>query len=96
MTITIPEFIGGGFLLLLINIAVWGLTWAKTWGKVCERIDNVEKKVDTHIDHHPKPYVLPECHETFTEIKTTLAGLNAETKNLAGAVKELKQAKARS
>lgn len=91
MTITIPEFIGGGILLLLLNIAVWAFTWGRTMGKICERVDNVEEKVDTHIEHHPKPYVLPECNQTFTEIKTHLASMDTKLDNVIGEVKNLKK-----
>ena len=91
MTITIPEFIGGGLLLLILNIAVWAFAWGRTWGKVCERVDNVEEKVDAHIEHHPKPFVLPECNETFTGIKTTLAGLETQMKNVVSEMKDLKK-----
>ncbi len=89
--ITVPELIGGGFFLLILNIAVWAFAWGRTWGKVCERVDNVEEKVDVHIKNHPKPFVLPECNKTFLEIGKTLSGLETQMKNVVSEIKELKK-----
>lgn len=91
MLITVPEFIGGGLLLLILNIAVWAFAWGRTVGKICEKVDNVEEKIDTHLEHHPKPYVLPECNKTFLEIGKTLTGIETNLGNVVKEVKDLKK-----
>lgn len=78
MELSIPEAIGGIFLIIIINIIVWAFVWGRTVGKICERIDNIEEKIDGHIERHPKPYVLPECHQTFKDIASSLASLKTQ------------------
>ena len=91
MTITIPEFIGGGLLILLINIALWFFAWGRAVGKIVEKVDNNEEKINNHIEHHPKPYVLPECNKTFLEIGKTLTGLETQMGSVVSEIRDLKK-----
>ena len=84
MVITIPELLGGGLALLLLNIIVWAFAWGRTVGKVLETVENQGKRLDDHERKHKSHVVLNDCQHTFSEIMSRLSGLEAKMEILIG------------
>jgi len=85
--VSIPEFIGSGILILLANIAIWAFAWGRAAGKLIERVDNLEDKINDHIDHPP---VLSECTGAFLSIAKSLTELKTQMKTVVSEIKTIK------
>lgn len=54
-----------------VNIAIWIFAWGMSRGRTNTRLNVIEEKLDN-------PRVLPECTETFTEIKQVLSEVSGK------------------
>lgn len=79
MTISIPEFIGGGLFLLLLNVVLWVFAWGRTVGKVMEAVETLKRELQEHKDDR-------RCHDTETMMKLTRAvsSLTAKVEMICG------------
>jgi len=78
MVLNVPELIGGGLLLVILNIAFWAFAWGRTVGKVCEAVDNLEQRFTTHETNHHSHEVLPSCQDIFKSIEGRLSSVEAK------------------
>jgi len=79
-----PELIGGGLLLLILNIAFWAFAWGRTVGKVCETVDNLEQRVTTQEASQCSGEVLSSCQEIFRSIEGRLSSVEAKLDIILG------------
>jgi hypothetical protein len=77
--VALPElafFIVG---VIVLNVLVWVVAWSRAWGKICQRIDDLEKKVDDHIDDK-------RCHDSEgqKQMRELLNRLDAKLELICG------------
>ena len=73
--------LGSGISLIVLNAFLWVFRWGKSTGNVNTRLNNLEEKTGN-------PDVLPECAETFTQIRENLSGLNGKVETIIDMVKD--------
>ncbi len=71
---------GSGVGLIVISILTWVFRWGRRTDKVNNRLESLEKKA-------ANPGVLPQCADTFTEIKEGLSNLNGKVEAILNFVK---------
>jgi hypothetical protein len=66
MQIAVPELVGGGLLLIIINVAVWIFAWGKTVGKIMEAVETLKREFQEHKEDR-------RCHDIESMMKLTKA-----------------------
>lgn len=84
MVLNVPELIGGGLLLIILNIAFWAFAWGRTVGRVCENVDNLEQRIALCEAKPPMHEVIPSCQKIFTNIRERLASVEAKIDIILG------------
>lgn len=84
MVLNVPELIGGGLLLIILNIVVWAFAWGRTVGRVCESVDNLEQRLNTYEASDCSHEMIPACQDMFRNIGERLSNVEGKLDIIIG------------